>query len=75
MIGKGDYFQAQVNYAEGATGYVFSGGNARYAYFNGGTGGSYGTGVITDGVYGVINGAGTSIQLTTAWGVNASYRA
>ena len=29
MIGKGDYFQTQVNYTEGATGYICYGGNAR----------------------------------------------
>lgn len=73
MVAPGDYFQAEVNYAEGASGYINAGGNARYAFFNGGAGGSYGTGVITDGVYGVIAGVGTSVQLTTAWGVNAAY--
>jgi hypothetical protein len=73
MIGKGDFFQGEFNYAEGATGYV-SLGAGLYENYTGGTGGTYGFGLITDSVYGLLNGAPTSIQLTTAWGVNASYQ-
>jgi hypothetical protein len=74
MIGAGDYFQAQVNYAEGATGYVAvaaAGGTA----FGGWNGNEFGYGLQADGVYGGTLAAGntTSIQLTTAWGVDASY--
>jgi porin-like protein len=82
MIGAGDYFSAQVNYSQGAYGYVNDGatlaapgaggtGNTAagsYAMFNGS--GGVGLGVITDGVYGL---AGSSVQLTTVWGVNAGY--
>jgi hypothetical protein len=66
MIGMGDYFQAQVNYTQGATGYVA----ATNISYGGYRGNSYGFGLQTDGVYGA---AGTSIELTTAWGVDASY--
>ena len=66
MIGPGDYFSAQVNYAQGATGYPNNVGGA-YALFNGN--GSYGFGVVTDAVYTTGNGE----DLTTAWGVNAAY--
>jgi len=72
MIGAGDYLQAQVNYSEGASGYV----NASYANtYSQYTGGSYGFGIISDGVYGgtLAGGSTTNVQLTTAWGVNAAY--
>jgi len=68
MIGAGDNFSAQVNYTNGAPGYVNNGGTVLYAKFNNNNL-SYGYGIIQDSVYGV----GTSIQLTTAWGVNAAY--
>jgi Porin subfamily len=68
MIGKGDYFQTQVNYAEGASGYVAAGNVSYEAY---GPGGEYGYGWTTDGVYSTV--IGSNIELTTAWGVNASY--
>jgi len=67
MIGQGDYLQAQVNYTEGARKYVDFSYNNMYSMFNGG---SYGIGIGTDGVYGPT---GSSIELTTAWGVNAAY--
>jgi len=71
MIGQGDYFQAQVNYTEGARKYVDFSYNNMYSLFNGST---YGIGVGSDGVYGGLTPAtGTSISLTTAWGVNAAY--
>ena len=77
-IGPGDYFSAQVNYAEGATGYAIAGATNGGTIATGGPGGyygaysgnaSYGFGVISDGVF----AAGTSIHLTTVWGVNAAY--
>ncbi|HEX5210224.1 MAG TPA: porin, partial [Pseudolabrys sp.] len=83
-IGPGDYFSFQVNYTQGAVGYLDDGATTAagviappaaggyYSAYNGGAGGNYGFGVITDGVYGV-NGTPQSIQLTTAWGVNAGY--
>jgi hypothetical protein len=70
MIGKGDYFQAEVNYAVGANGYVAAGMGAT-AYGATRSGGTYGYGYGADAVYsGVL---GQQLQLTTAWGVNASY--
>jgi len=65
-IGPGDYLQAQVNYTEGARKYVDFSYNNMYSMFNGG---GYGIGIGSDGVY----ATGTSIELTTAWGVNAAY--
>jgi len=86
MIAPGDYFSAQVNYANGATGYPIDGsttpapsggaaslGYGSYGAVHGGTGGSFGIGVVSDSVYGVLGGVGTDIQLTTTWGVNAGY--
>jgi hypothetical protein len=71
MIGAGDYFQAQVNYTEGARKYVDFSYQNMYSLFNGGT---YGIGIGSDGVFAGTNaGNGTSIELTTAWGVNAAY--
>jgi Porin subfamily len=74
MIGAGDYFQTQVNYAEGATGYVAvpaAGGLG----FGGWNGNEFGYAIQADGVYGGTLAAGnpTSISLTTAWGIAASY--
>ena len=68
MIGQGDYFQAQVNYAEGATGYVAvaAAGGTTWGQYDGA---NYGYGLQTDGVY----TTGGSIELTTAWGVAASF--
>jgi hypothetical protein len=71
MIGKGDYLQAQFNYTEGALGYVWAGrGNLLEASFR--DGGTYGYGIINDAV---VTGAPNSsaLQLTTGWGINASY--
>lgn len=68
MIGAGDYFQAQFNYTNGATGYTNGAGAVSYSKYNGGAGGSYGFGITSDNVY----GAGGN-NLTTAWNVNAAY--
>jgi Porin subfamily len=82
MIAQGDYFQSQVNYAEGAS---------RYVNFNGSVptllnSGSFGSntnslayGLISDCIYGssgthlgvALNTTGCN--LTTSWGVNAGY--
>jgi len=73
MIGPGDYFQAQVNYSEGASEYENAVGGY-YSVFNGqGLGGTYGLGVTSDSVYGTLAGANQAIQLTTSWGANAAY--
>ena len=50
-IGAGDYFQFEVNYSEGASGYV-NNGAVTYLMFNGGTGGNFGFGLMSDSVYG-----------------------
>ena len=78
MIGPGDYLAAQVSYTEGAIGYLDDGAvtgtqatpgaAGYYGVYNGG--GGYGFGVVSDGVYGL---AGSSVELTTAWSVNAAY--
>jgi hypothetical protein len=74
MIGVGDYFQAQVNYTEGALRYLYIAGDTNPWMQHGG---SAAYGVLSDAVIG--NGAGTTgvnntgIELTTGWGVNAAY--
>jgi hypothetical protein len=71
-IAQGDYFQSQVNYTHGALRYVASGDNTSADILNGNT---QAYGVWSDCVFGGTVGAGnnTSCQLTTAWGVDASY--
>ena len=71
-IGAGDYLQAEVNYSQGASGYVNNGG-VFYNKFNGGGGGTMGFGLMSDSVYGGLGATATSIQLTTSWGVNAAF--
>ena len=75
MISQGDYFQAQVNYTEGALRYIFQTPNTNWGKMNGEGGG---WGVVSDGVYGgTLTGVGvfaaSDIALTTAWNVNAAY--
>ena len=71
MIGKGDYFQAQVNYTEGAVRYVMMTPNSNWGKESGA---KIGYGVMSDAVFGGAAGTtGTSANLTTAWGVNAAY--
>ena len=75
MIGQGDYFQAQVNYTEGALRYVFMTPNSNWGKVDGN---SIGWGVVSDAVFsGRLGGTGgfaaTGLELTTAWGVNAAY--
>ena len=72
MIGPGDYFQAQVNFAEGANRYVMSTPNSNWGVVDGA---SRGFGVLSDAVYGgtVAGGTATAAELTKAWGFNAAY--
>jgi hypothetical protein len=74
MIGKGDNFMAQIDYAQGASGYVFSPQISAFNWYAR-SGADAGYGIMTDAVYGGTIGAGnaSSLQLTTAWGVNAAY--
>jgi len=83
-IAPGDYFQAQVNYTEGASRYAMFTSSSNWANSNGSipTAGNdfrdAGFGALTDAVYGGTVGApgvfaATDLQLTTAWGFNAAY--
>ena len=72
----GDYFQAQVNYTEGALRYIFF--NSGFNWYQQ-SGGSAALGILSDGVYGGSGAArhtratATGISLTTGWNVNAAY--
>jgi hypothetical protein len=73
MVAQGDYFQSQVNYTQGALRYAFFTPNTNWGAANGN---KEAYGVLSDAVYGSTGGTfatGTSLQLTTAWGVNASF--
>jgi hypothetical protein len=74
MIAQGDYFQSQVNYSQGALRYLFFTPTGNWGKVNGA---NETFGVLSDCVYGGTPGlpavATTSCQLTTGWGVNASY--
>ena len=87
MIGPGDYFQAQINYTEGASRYaaLTPSGTASPGIFNGGT--ELGVGWFADGVFcgnatggtptagGCPGGfaANQKIQNTTVWSAQAAY--
>ena len=49
MIGQGDYFQAQVNYTQGALRYVFQTPNSNWGKVQGR---DEGFGVLSDAIYG-----------------------
>jgi hypothetical protein len=66
-IAQGDYFQTQANYTQGALRYLFFTPNSDWTKSQGN---KEAYGVLSDAVYGA---AGSSMQLTTGWGVNASY--
>ena len=73
MIGKGDYFQAEVDYSQGATRYLNMTAFAwNYQKWNGQ---ELAFGIQSDAVYGGSVAAGTAsdLELTTAWAVNAAY--
>ena len=75
MIGQGDFFQAQVNYTQGALRYVFNTPNTNWSKVDGN---SAGFGLLSDAVYGGTLGgvdaaAASDLELTTAWNVNAAY--
>src|SRR5262245_46072894 len=72
FIGQGDYLQLQAIYTHGAVRYLMQNPNSNWWYQDGQ---AAAFGVLSDGVYGgsVPLGHATSIQLTTAWGINASY--
>ncbi len=68
MIGHGDYLQTQVNYTEGALRYLFFSVNGNWSKVDGN---SAAFGFLSDGVY--SGTTGDSVDLTTAWNVNAAY--
>src|SRR5262249_12505926 len=72
FIAPGDYLQAQGIYTQGALRYLYQNPNGNWWIQDGG---NTAFGILSDGVFGgrITNGTATSIQLTTAWGVNASY--
>ncbi len=74
MIGQGDYLQAQINYTQGALRYIFQTPNSNYGKVEGA---DLGFGVLSDAVYGgtIVAGNASQLNLTTAWNVNAAYRA
>jgi hypothetical protein len=72
MIGRGDYFQAEVDYTKGASRYSnMTATTWDYSMWQGST---IGFGFNSDAVYGGAVGAGaTSLELTETWAVNAAY--
>jgi len=75
MIGQGDFFQAQVNYTQGALRYVFNTPNTNWSKVDGN---SAGFGFLSDAVFGgTLGGVGAAaaseLELTTAWNINAAY--
>src|SRR4029077_16716189 len=66
IVGQGDYFQAQINYTQGALRYVFQTPNTNWAKVKGRT---EGFGLLSDAVYGTA----TDLPLPTAWNINAAY--
>ena len=70
--GVGDYFAVQGIYTQGALRYLFQNPNSNWWFQDGG---SVGYGVLSDGVYGgkQFDGTNTTVNLTTAWGLNAGY--
>jgi Porin subfamily len=72
FFGVGDYLSAQVIYTQGALRYIFQNPNNNFWIQDGG---SAAFGVLSDAVYGgnIATGTATSLQLTTAWGINAGY--
>jgi len=64
---KGDQFAMQAAYSQGAAGYVTRATGAFQVY---GSGHSAGFGWVTDGVFAGTTPGGSSIELTTVWGIN-----
>ena len=71
MVAQGDYFQTEVNYTQGALKYINNGQDTNYSMLSGNR---QVYGVMSDCVYGGVAGTtGTGCNLTTGWGINASY--
>jgi hypothetical protein len=86
MIGPGDYFQAQVNYTEGAPRYAAltpSGAAGAAIFGNAGLVQTVGVGFFTEAIYcgatnlaagvGCPGATGSSLNLTTTWSAQAAY--
>ena len=75
FISPGNYFQAQVNVARGATRYVAvtpAGTSGSPGVYNGAS--SLGVGWFSDGVFsGATSATGTSVELTSAFSAQAAY--
>ena len=73
FISPGDYFDAQINYTQGAVKYIWNATRAGNVYDVNGASQAYGVG--SDCVFGGTLAAGnaTGCQLTTAWGIDAAY--
>ena len=76
FIGQGDYFQAQVNYTQGALRYVFQTTQPSWTINDSGNSAGFGP-IAMPCTVACIGGTGvaaaTSLELTTAWNVNAAY--
>lgn len=70
FISKGDKFWLQVNYTQGAASYMDMASSAKGNQFYFTSGNSLGWGLATDAIFG---GVGSSIELTTVWGLNVAY--
>jgi hypothetical protein len=71
--GAGDYLQLQGIYTQGAPRYIMQNPSNNNWWIQNGFHAAYG--VVADGIYGgsIATGTATGINLTTAWGLNASY--
>ena len=70
MIGQGDYFQAEVNYTEGASGYVFSPQISAFNWYNR-HGDNAGYGILSDAVYGGTLASGNTTRVEPDHGAGA----
>jgi Porin subfamily len=72
FITQGDYFQAQVNYTQGALRYIFQTPNTNWGKVNGA---NEGFGVLSDATYDgtLAGGTASDLSVTTAWNINAAY--
>jgi len=71
MIGPGDYFQAEVDYTEGASRY--SNATALVGSYLIMHGDNAGFGVNSDAIYGGAGATGSALELTTTWNIAAAY--
>jgi hypothetical protein len=68
MIGAGDFLQAQITYTQGASRYAHQTTNSNWLAVEGA---SLGAGILSDAVF--ATAAGSPLELTTAWTLNAAY--